>query len=1451
MPTSKRHQQSPSRKTVAATPEATSDVIAIVATFSKMFLEMEEKRRKEENERRQAEDDRRRVEDEARRAQEEERLMKILEAIRPPAANIPVDPVSNHSSANTIVNSQPFRRNDFARIVGSNPPVILPLNTSVGEFRKWRLLWDDYVVLTHLDDFSHTERLAIFRRALDQDVRDVLDQLGLEHSDDTDVTIKQYLDALEHYFQEKRDLGREREAFERRIQEAGETFDHFLIALRNLGKDADLCHHCFDQRIADRIRVGLHDDEIRRRLMAIRPYPEIEEVIAFCRREEVGRKFAVAQSHVMKVNQQRPDHTLPMRRSRSRSQKRNAQGPERCTKCGYHKHRRDQTCPAIGKVCNKCKGKNHFASECCRNKSPTQQQHTANRNNSLEPVGFIAGTQVSNIVANSGVEPTPPMHVTVKSMDGTVLKENVLSIPDSGSPTNIMSEAVFKSLAIPMRILKPTKQDLCSCEREQLQLIGEFKAMIQINERETQTLIKVSKNTTGFLLGWRTMQKLGILHDEFPNPVYSISPLNVVSDLLKNIPEKPSESDKENVKRDLMQVYADVFDDSKILQPMIGDPMKIHIKEGAIPFAVTAARKVPFALRKQVREKLQQMCDQGIIRRVGDEATQWCHPLVIVRKSDGGVRICTDFTKLNKQCARPHYPQRTPKDAVDSVRRSDKYFSVLDAKNGYWQLELDEVSQPLTTFISSEGRFCYLRAPQGLLSAGDEFNRRGDVALMGVENVEKVVDDMLVHTETFPEHVKNIVEVLERCRKNKITLSPSKFQFAADEVHFVGYEVGAEGVKADCKKVEAIAKFPQPTNLTQLRSFFGLVNQLGQFSKDVSAAAEPLRPLLKQKNIFQWTAAHTNAFEKVKEALCAPPVLAPFDSSLPIEIHTDASRNGGLGFALLQKVSEKTKSLVQCGSRFISETEARYAMVELEMLGVIWAIEKCRMYLLGRDHFTVVVDHKPLVPILNEKTMDVIENPRLMRMKERLLPYNFTASWCRGKHHCIPDALSRAPVKDPTSEDSETELEMKTLMVAHIQMLLTDINEARSLNDPILAKILDAAKQDEEYQQLIRYISSGCPDETNFKTDYRKLKDELSVEDGLILYQARIVIPRSMRKEILARLHDSHQGIERTKQRARQTVFWPGMTSDVKNVVDACASCQERRASLPKEPELSEPLPSRPFEEVAADIFSFAGKHYLAYVDRFSGWLEVTFLSTINTGSLIRHVRRLFSSLGVPVKFRSDGGPQFSSMEFEKFLKTWGVKHAISAPHYPQSNGLAESAVKSLKNLVASASQNGNLDTDSFHSGLLELRNTPKQTGLSPAQVLFGHPLRSRLPAHKKAFQSCWKELACEIDRKCVAPPNIQGKPLHTLSIGDEVWIQNTETRRWDATGIVIGSSGRNYHLKLPSGRVWWRNRRHICKRLACQENIETKKVTFSEHALQEKTEVRRSERLRLQDMQK
>ena len=355
------------------------------------------------------------------------------------------------------------------------------------------------------------------------------------------------------------------------------------------------------------------------------------------------------------------------------------------------------------------------------------------------------------------------------------------------------------------------------------------------------------------------------------------------------------------------------------------------------------------------------------------------------------------------------------------------------------------------------------------------------------------------------------------------------------------------------------------------------------------------------------------------------------------------------------------------------------------------------------------------------------------------------------------------------------------------------------------------AEQDQEYQDLVDTVLQDKPTPAGFKS----CKQSLSVDNGLVLLGQRLIVPKAMRKEVLCRLHASHQGMEKTLRRARQAVYWPGITADIKSTVEACHECQFFLPSQGKEPLERDPQPTRKFQEMAADFFEIEGKHHLVVVDRYSGYPFVHSFSRPPTAeSTITTLHEIFATTGYPQRLFSDGGLQFTAEKTQTFLKKHGIDMRLSTPGYAQSNGLAESSVKAVKHLL----QKCKGKPSDFNDGLLELRNSPRLGGKSPNELILGHPARSRVPAHERSFQKAWlvpqevhDQKTAQAASKAADHYDKSSKTLHPLEVGESVLVQNQSTLRWDRKGTIvrIGRS-RDYQLKMENGRYTWRNRRFL-----------------------------------------
>ncbi len=447
----------------------------------------------------------------------------------------------------------------------------------------------------------------------------------------------------------------------------------------------------------------------------------------------------------------------------------------------------------------------------------------------------------------------------------------------------------------------------------------------------------------------------------------------------------------------------------------------------------------------------------------------------------------------------------------------------------------------------------------------------------------------------------------------------SKFVYAQPEVQFAGFVLSADGYRIDPAITEAIKRFPTPTNHTDLRSFFGLANQLSASTNTVAPVLAPLCTLLSTKNDFVWSPAHDLEFGSAKDSLISSPVLSFFNVKKPTRLCTDASRQG-LGFVLQQKQGEAW-SLVQAGYRFLSDTVSRYAVIELELLAITWVIQKYQIFLAGMPHFQIITDQHPLISILNTQCLNEIKNPRLQHLKAHIMAYNFTV-----------ESGPRCFVKKPCVWPSSPRIWKCAIDFQHIAV--------------------------------------NC--QNHVCRCYWSIRQHLSIDDNLIVCGCRLLIPAAMRREVFQKLHESHQGSVRTKQRAQLVVYWPGIDNDNENVVLLCKKCQDLLPANCKEPiKTCQTLPGS-----RRQFLLLRRKELLYLVDCFSDWPDIIPMGRdTTTAKLISAMRQSFCRTCIADVFWSDQGSQFMSKQFQEFAKHWGFRHATSTPRYPQSNGKNEGKV--------------------------------------------------------------------------------------------------------------------------------------------------------------------------------
>ena len=822
------------------------------------------------------------------------------------------------------------------------------------------------------------------------------------------------------------------------------------------------------------------------------------------------------------------------------------------------------------------------------------------------------------------------------------------------------------------------------------------------------------------------------------------------------------------------------------------------------------------------------------------EPVEWCHRMVVTRKHDGTPRRTVDLSPLNKWCKRETHNSEAPFQLARRIPRNT-WKTVTDAWNGYHSVPLRKTDRHLTTFVTPFGRYRYTRAPQGFLSSGDGYNRRFEAILADFLRKERITDDTLFYDTDLEVHWWRAIEFITTVGKAGIILNPLKFQFAGRSADFAGFHISDERIEPLPKYYNAIKNFPTPTSTTDIRSWFGLINQVGNYAQ-LREHMEAFRPFLSPRQPFEWTPELEHSFNASKDAIikAIQTGVEIFDLHRTTCLRTDWSKHG-IGYFLQQKHCNCPEVTPNCcpegwritlaGSRFLKPAEEHYAPIEGEALAITWGLEQTKYFTMGCDKLTVATDHKPLVKIYGDRTLDEIQNTRLFRLKQRALPWYFGTIHVPGKTNLAPDATSRHPA--PTEEDDLNDHLMPECVIAAAIR-----NDAEKLTSITWDHLASETLKDANLASVHEAVLAGFPEvfRTNpITSPYWQYRDSLHITDGVIVYNDRVVVPQSLRHAVLDALHAAHQGVSTMSLRARSIKFWPGMTNDIERRRLSCAECIKNAPSQPSLPTPTASPPTTPFEQTYADFFDCARQHYLVVGDRLSGWSDVFQApkGSPQAGSegLVTCLRNYFSRFGVPEEMSSDGGPEFTSGSTQDFLHRWGVRHRLSSTYNPQSNGRAEVAVKSAKRLLRSnTGPSGTLDTDRFLRAMMQLRNTPDpDCQLSPAEIVFGRPLRdafafiNRLekfsnnhirPMWRKAWQQKEEALRQRFHH-AAEERNLKSRCLPSLHVGDRCYIQNqtgSSPKRWDRSGTIVELHGHDsYTVKVDgTGRLTRRNRRYL-----------------------------------------
>ncbi|XP_061132648.1 uncharacterized protein K02A2.6-like [Syngnathus typhle] len=1221
------------------------------------------------------------------------------------------------------------------------------------DWPKWIKRFERFRIASGLETQAEENQVNALIYSMGEEAEDILVSLHLTPEQMSEYCrVTQRLDA---HFVARRNIIFERAKFNQRQQEIGESADSFITALHCLAE------HCgygqlHDEMVRDRLVVGLRDKRLSE-LLQLDPELTLEKAVTKAKQSEMVKK----QQEMLKTNFKgdvvnthldsvriKPQGGARPKQNKMQWKPGFSTKAKPCTRCGDTKGHAYQQCPAKDASCNNCKKKGHFA-RMCRSTKMYEVNLERLEDFSSEDISFLGSL---------ACESSDPWMTEIE-MD----KSNAVFKIDTGAdvtavPAGMYVKGQFKEL-------KQTRKVLMGPGRSQLKVKGKFSATLKRRDKSIMEDIYVVEGLSAALLSRQ-----------------AATALQLVARL-----DTATLDNKETIKQEFPELFTG-------LGIMKGE-YHIVLKPEAQPFSVSTPRRISIPLLPKVKEELSRMEQQGVISKV-EQPTEWCAPMVVVPKpARDRVRICSDLTQLNKSVLRERHQLPSVENTLGQLSGA-KVFSKLDANAGFWQIPLSKDSSLLTTFITPFGRYCYNRLCFGLSSAPEHFQKRMQQILEGLEGVVCQMDDVLIWGVDQIEHDKRLREALTRLRDAGVTLN-DKCEFSKTKIKFLGQIIQATGVSPDPEKLNAVKAMKEPTNISEVRRFLGMANHLGKFLPHLAEKTRPLRDLLRKTNMWSWGPQQIQAFESIKIDLTTPPGLALYDPSADTLVSADSS-SYGLGAVLLQKTSSMDWKPVAYASRALSTTEQRYAQIEKEALATTWACERFAEFLIGKD-FHIQTDHKPLVPLLGARNLDELP-PRIQRLKMRLMRFSFTISHVAGKEIATADVLSRAPVT--SSEDRLREEEINLYADAVVDSL--PATEKR------LKEIQSHQDKDDILRQLKQFCVSGWPDKFSIEKTfmpYFPFAGELTVQNGLLLLGCRLVIPKTLRDDMLNKLHEGHLGITKCRERAKQSVWWPGLSKDLKQLIEKCDTCARERVNN-RETMLGTEFPSRPWCTVGVDLFQFGKNQYLAVVDYFSRFCEVAKLSCTTSDAVITHCKSIFARHGIPEVVRSDNGPQFASEEFRRFARMWGFSHVTSSPHFPQSNGEVERAIRTVKSLLKKSSDP--------YLALMAYRAAPLANGCSPTELLMGRKIRTTVPVIPSQLDPKGadledvkrKEQSYRQKQKLNFDKRHRAHTLPALQPGDHVWVKDMQQR---GTVVSAANTPRSYIVETSGGNLR-RNRYHLSR---------------------------------------
>jgi Reverse transcriptase (RNA-dependent DNA polymerase)/RNase H-like domain found in reverse transcriptase/Integrase zinc binding domain/Chromo (CHRromatin Organisation MOdifier) domain/Integrase core domain len=875
---------------------------------------------------------------------------------------------------------------------------------------------------------------------------------------------------------------------------------------------------------------------------------------------------------------------------------------------------------------------------------------------------------------------------------------------------------------------------------------------------------------------------------------------------------------------------------------------RIELEEGATPPSVQPI----YRLTPEELDVLRKYIDEHLIKGSLRPSNSPCGaPVLFVKKPDGSLRLCVDYRGLNKLTIKNRYPLPLIGELLDRLSKA-KYFTKFDVRDGFNRLRIAPGEEWKTAFRCRYGLFEYTVMPFGLCNAPGTFQHYMNDTFHDFLDEFLIVylDDLLIYSKTLKEHKQHVRKVLERLRDAGLYLKPSKCVFHVEEVTFLGFVIGPDGVKMDPAKVEAITSWPTPRSVHDIRVFLGLASFYRRFIDNFSGIVAPLTNLLKKGKRFHWDKSTQKAFEKLRASFTTAPILRHFDPSLEVILETDAS-DRAMGGAISQLGPDGLLHPIAFFSRKFNGAELNYEIYDKEMLAIVEAMDRYRYYFEGLGHKTTVyTDHRNLLWFTETK----LYNRRQARWAEKLSRFDFVIVFRPGKQGGKPDALSRRPDYMSQEEDRDVRT-MAFLKPEQVDTSLLRpetalqrvklnriVTEVMDIDEGLAESIRQALPADKQIGTYLNHLADDNLPRDDDVAEY--LKPFSLHKDGLVLRDGLIYVPDEgkIKLQILKSCHDSkvsgHLGQAKTLEIVSRNYFWPRMRQYINEYVQTCDTCA--RNKTPRHTPHGQlhplPIPAGPWQSVSMDYIvelPLSNGHNAIYVcvDRLTKMAHFcptnSNVTAEQTAQL--YLQHVFKHHGLPDNIVSDRGTQFTSKFTHRLLELCDIKSNKSTAYHPQSDGQTERVNQVLEQYLRIFCDYQQDDWCQLLP-LAEFAYNNAQsssTGASPFYANYGYHPRSspRLIVSEDVVNPSAEELATKLQKihielrsqlesaqasyKEKYDRNVKEHP--PFAVGDQVWLmrkniktsrpsQKLDVKRLGPFKIlqVVGESKMAFKLELP-----------------------------------------------------